>query len=376
MPALAELEAAWVEARDDAGFRAELDRAAARLRRPADAAVPGASGCPRRAGRPVWLKREDLDPHRRAQDQQRARPGAAGRAHGQAAHHRRDRRGPARRRDAPPRARCSASSASSTWAPRTCAASSPTSQRMGLLGATRRAGRGRRAHAQGGGHRGDPRLGRRTSATPTTSSARRRPGAVPGDGARPPARDRRRGARADARSARARCPSAWSPASAAARTRSACSSPFVDDAEVELIGVEAAGEGIETGRHGAPLTAAGRGGVLHGAYSASCRTRTARSSRRTRSRPASTTPASGPSTRTCATPAARATWRSPTTRRWPPSASSPRLEGIIPALESAHAIAWVLADAPRGRELDLVCLSGRGDKDLAEVARAQLATRA
>ncbi|MGH3101020.1 MAG: tryptophan synthase subunit beta, partial [Thermoleophilia bacterium] len=44
--------------------------------------------------------------------------------------------------------------------------------------------------------------------------------------------------------------------------------PFADDADVELIGVEAAGEGIETGRHGAPLTIGGRGGVLHGAYSA------------------------------------------------------------------------------------------------------------
>jgi tryptophan synthase beta chain len=42
-----------------------------------------------------------------------------------------------------------------------------------------------------------------------------------------------------------------------------------------------------------------------------------------------------------------------------------RLEGIIPALETAHALAWVLAE-PQG-ELDLVCLSGRGDKDLAEV---------
>ena len=42
-----------------------------------------------------------------------------------------------------------------------------------------------------------------------------------------------------------------------------------------------------------------------------------------------------------------------------------RSEGIIPALETAHALAWVLAQA--GGELDLVCLSGRGDKDLAEV---------
>ncbi len=44
--------------------------------------------------------------------------------------------------------------------------------------------------------------------------------------------------------------------------------PFVDDAGVQLIGAEAAGEGIDSGRHGAPLTVGGRGGVLHGSYSA------------------------------------------------------------------------------------------------------------
>jgi tryptophan synthase beta chain len=41
-----------------------------------------------------------------------------------------------------------------------------------------------------------------------------------------------------------------------------------------------------------------------------------------------------------------------------------RLEGIIPALESSHALAWAIANGPS--ELDLICLSGRGDKDLAE----------
>src|SRR2546421_635979 len=44
--------------------------------------------------------------------------------------------------------------------------------------------------------------------------------------------------------------------------------PFLDDADVELIGVEAGGEGLESGRHGAPLTAGGPAGVLHGALSA------------------------------------------------------------------------------------------------------------
>ena len=49
------------------------------------------------------------------------------------------------------------------------------------------------------------------------------------------------------------------------------------------------------------------------------------------------------------------------------------LEGIIPALESAHAIAWVLASPPVDPDaLDLVCLSGRGDKDLAEVLAARM----
>ena len=42
-----------------------------------------------------------------------------------------------------------------------------------------------------------------------------------------------------------------------------------------------------------------------------------------------------------------------------------RLEGIIPALESSHAVAWALAAGPS--ELDLICLSGRGDKDLDQV---------
>ena len=45
-------------------------------------------------------------------------------------------------------------------------------------------------------------------------------------------------------------------------------------------------------------------------------------------------------------------------------ATCTRLEGIIPALESSHAIAWALANADS--DLDVVCLSGRGDKDLTE----------
>jgi tryptophan synthase beta chain len=55
-----------------------------------------------------------------------------------------------------------------------------------------------------------------------------------------------------------------------------------------------------------------------------------------------------------------------------------RLEGIIPALESAHAIAYVLAHGQRwqGRGPVVVCLSGRGDKDVEQVAGLSRATRA
>ena len=99
--------------------------------------------------------------------------------------------------------------------------------------------------------------------------------------------------------------------------------------------------------------------------------RTGRSWRRTRSPPGSTIRARGPSTRICATPAARATSRSATTRRWAALQEVSRLEGIIPALETSHAFAWLLgpgrSEPPAGDGPDLLCLSGRGDKDLAEV---------
>ena len=65
--------------------------------------------------------------------------------------------------------------------------------------------------------------------------------------------------------------------------------------------------------------------------------------------------------------------RSPTTRRWKAFQLLCRTEGIIPALESSHAVAYALklaADAPQGRGDLLVNLSGRGDKDMNTVAEA------
>jgi tryptophan synthase beta chain len=144
--------------------------------------------------------------------------------------------------------------------------------------------------------------------------------------------------------------------------------PFADDAEVELIGVEAAGEGIDTPRHGAPLTVGGRGGVLHGSFSAIMQDEDGQILEAHSVSAGLDYPGTGPehawlrdsgrAAYVAVTDAdALATFR-----------RLAELEGIIPALESAHALAWALANPdPRPDALDLICLSGRGDKDLAEV---------
>ena len=126
---------------------------------------------------------------------------------------------------------------------------------------------------------------------------------------------------------------------------------FIDDAEVELIGVEAAGEGLDSGRHGAPLTVGGRAGVLHGSLSAGL-----------------DYPGSGPE-HAHLRDTGRARYEAVTDEQAVAAFRElAATEGIIPALESAHAIAWVLEqETTHPPELDLICLSGRGDKDLAEI---------
>jgi tryptophan synthase beta chain len=141
--------------------------------------------------------------------------------------------------------------------------------------------------------------------------------------------------------------------------------PFIADSEVELVGVEAAGEGIETGRHGAPLTAAGVPGVLHGAYSALMQDEDGQILEAHSISAGLDYPGSGPE-HAWLRDSGRARYVAVTdAQALEGFARLAELEGIIPALESAHAIAWVLAsDQPSA--LDLVCLSGRGDKDLEE----------
>jgi tryptophan synthase beta chain len=144
--------------------------------------------------------------------------------------------------------------------------------------------------------------------------------------------------------------------------------PFVADAEVELVGVEAAGEGIDTPRHGAPLTVGGRGGVLHGSFSAIMQDEDGQILEAHSISAGLDYPGTGPE-HAWLRDSGRARYEAVTDEA--ALAAFHRcaeLEGIIPALESSHALAWVLAHPDeRPDALDLVCLSGRGDKDLAEV---------
>ena len=140
---------------------------------------------------------------------------------------------------------------------------------------------------------------------------------------------------------------------------------FIDDADVELIGVEAAGEGLASGRHGAPLTAGGRAGVLHGSLSAVLADEDGQILEAHSVSAGLDYPGSGPE-HAFLRDSGRARYVAVTDDdALDAFVTVARAEGIVPALESSHALAWTLANP--GGTLDLLCLSGRGDKDLAEV---------
>ncbi|HEY8303635.1 MAG TPA: tryptophan synthase subunit beta [Solirubrobacteraceae bacterium] len=143
---------------------------------------------------------------------------------------------------------------------------------------------------------------------------------------------------------------------------------FLDDPGVELIGVEAGGEGIDAdggGRHGAPLTVAGRPGVLHGALSAVMQDEEGQIIEAHSISAGLDYPGTGPQ-HAFLRDSGRARYVAVTDKQALAAFREvSRLEGIIPALETSHALAYTLAQS--GGELDLVCLSGRGDKDLSEV---------
>ena len=141
--------------------------------------------------------------------------------------------------------------------------------------------------------------------------------------------------------------------------------PFIDDSEVALVGVEAAGEGLDTPRHGASL---GRGstGVLHGSLSSVIADAEGQILEAHSISAGLDYPGVGP----------EHAWLRDSGRASYDSVADAealaafgllcKLEGIIPALESSHAIAWLLENGG-GDGYDVLCLSGRGDKDLAEV---------
>jgi tryptophan synthase beta chain len=148
--------------------------------------------------------------------------------------------------------------------------------------------------------------------------------------------------------------------------------PFINDASVKMYGVEAAGDGVETGRHSAPLSA-GRPGVLHG-------NRTYLMSDddgeiiETHSISAGLDyPGVGP----------EHSWLKDTGRAQYPNITDNEalegfhaltlMEGIIPALESSHAMAYAMKLAPTMRkdQIIIINLSGRGDKDMQTMAKRE-----
>ncbi len=197
IPALDELTAAWAAARGDEDFRVRL----ASLRRDfigRPTPLYLAERLSERAGRRVYLKREDLAHTGAHKINNAVGQVLLAAADGQAADHRRDRRRPARRRHRDglrsARSRVRRLHGQRGHPP-------PSAERRADEAARGRgrAGRGGRPHAQGGGQRRDPRLGRERRDDALRDRLGGRSGALPGPGARSAAGDRRRGARAGAR---------------------------------------------------------------------------------------------------------------------------------------------------------------------------------
>ena len=151
---------------------------------------------------------------------------------------------------------------------------------------------------------------------------------------------------------------------------------FVDDPDVELVGVEAAGRGLETGHHSASLSR-GRPGVLHGSLSYLLQDEHGQVHPAHSISAGLDYPGVGPE-HAWWKDSGRAEYVSVTDEEAVAGlALLSRLEGIIPALETAHAIAWMdsasRGDKSRGDsrwtpdEHVIVCVSGRGDKDVAQL---------
>ena len=145
--------------------------------------------------------------------------------------------------------------------------------------------------------------------------------------------------------------------------------PFIDDEAVRLVGVEAAGLGLETGRHAAPLND-GQVGVLHGNKTYLMQDADGQISDTHSVSAGLDYPGVGPE-HSHLKDIGRAEYDAVTDEE---ALAAFRLlnqtEGIMPALESSHAVAWVVREAPQfdAGQIVVINLSGRGDKDIQTVA--------
>ncbi len=145
--------------------------------------------------------------------------------------------------------------------------------------------------------------------------------------------------------------------------------PFLDDDGVEMVGVEAAGRGLHTGHHAAPLNA-GSPGVLHGQFTYLMQDEDGQIMETHSISAGLDYPGVGPE-HSYLKDVGRARYVAVTDEQALDAFRVlNRSEGIMPALESSHAVAWVLTEAPRLARGDVIVvnLSGRGDKDIPLVA--------
>jgi tryptophan synthase beta chain len=148
---------------------------------------------------------------------------------------------------------------------------------------------------------------------------------------------------------------------------------FVDDSSVRLVGVEAAGHGLESGEHSASLER-GTPGVLHGSFSYLLQDANGQVHPAHSISAGLDYPGVGPE-HSYLKDTGRARYVSVTDREAVEGLRVlSRLEGIIPALETSHAVAWVVKEKGQWKADDavLICISGRGDKDLAQITQMGL----
>jgi len=148
---------------------------------------------------------------------------------------------------------------------------------------------------------------------------------------------------------------------------------FIGDTGVELVGVEAAGEGLDTEHHSASLSR-GKPGVLHGSLSYLLQDEHGQVHPAHSISAGLDYPGVGPE-HSYLKDSGRAEYVAVTDREAVEGFKLlSRLEGIIPALETAHAVSWIASQKGRWSEREpiLLCVSGRGDKDVAQISEMNI----